>query len=210
MPYNLSIPGWMPESELIIIEQLASTIPPQGEMVEVGSFCGRSSWCWARSVPEDVKVYCIDIWDPAAHPFTPPARIGAESEPPASDFGHVADIRLASGSLQNFLNYTSDCPNIVPMRGASPGDFADWPQESLDLIFLDGVHHNPGFREDLNFWYWRLKPGGTLCGHDCARTHPDVLWTVHDFCKDLQLRFLVQERIWILQRPPVRPLSSLL
>jgi SAM-dependent methyltransferase len=122
----------------------------------------------------------------------------------------VADIRLASGSLQNFLNYTSDCPNIVPMRGASPGDFADWPQESLDLIFLDGVHHNPGFREDLNFWYWRLKPGGTLCGHDCARTHPDVLWTVHDFCKDLQLRFLVQERIWILQRPPVRPLSSLL
>jgi hypothetical protein len=210
MPYKLSIPGWMPESELRILEQLAKAVPPGGEMVEVGPFCGRSSWCWSHSVGAGARVNCIDIWNPAEHPFSPPAEINsAESSQLPTDFGRAASRQQTAGTLENFRSFTQDCPNIVPIRGRSPTDFEDWPVESLDLVFLDGLHHNPGFAADLNFWYWRLVPGGIFCGDDCARTHPDVLWSVHDFCKDLSLMFVVTGRIWIVQRPPARTVSEL-
>jgi hypothetical protein len=113
------------------------------------------------------------------------------------------------GTLENFQFYTKDCTNITTRQGASPYDFKDW-SEPLDLVFLDGVHHNPVFWHDLNFWFWHLKPGGICCGDDFARTHPDVVWGVHDFAKTHGLTFFVQGRIWMMPRPPHKPLISAL
>src|SRR3954468_1851447 len=130
MPYNLKIPGWMPETKLKALEEIAHTSPRKGVMVEVGPFCGRSSWCWAKSADPSVTVYCLDIWNPAEHPYHPPAEVG-KPETINTDFGNVDNIEQAVGSLENFRRYTSDCPNIVPIRGASPYDFTSW-YEPLD------------------------------------------------------------------------------
>ena len=40
-----------------------------------------------------------------------------------------------------------------------------------------------------------------LCGDDCARTHPDVLWTGDDFCKERSIPFMVERRVWMIRRP---------
>ena len=202
MPYNLDIPGWMPEAELKILERLALTIPAGGAMVEVGPFCGRSSWCWSKTVEPTVSVTCIDIWDPVEHPFSPPAKT-EEDAVVDEDFGKTSRHQGAWGTRENFDHYTSDCHNITAMKGHSPDDFRDWPQDSLDLVFLDGLHHNPGFHADVTHWFWRVKPGGILCGDDCARTHPDVLWTIDDFCKELSIPFTVERRIWMIRRPAI-------
>lgn len=199
MPYNLAIPGWMPEEELQVLERLAFTIPPGGRMLEVGPFAGRSSWCWSKSVAQGVKIACVDIWDPQEHPYSPPASEG--DEPVKPDFGYRDADAPPWGTQAMFEYYTRDCDNIVPIRARSPDDFSRWPENSLDLVFLDGVHHNPVFNNDLRHWYARVKRGGVLCGDDCARTHPDVLWTVDDFCKEQGIAFAVEHRIWMLQRP---------
>lgn len=195
--YNLDIPGWMPEAELKILEQLAQQIPEHGKAVEVGPFCGRSSWCFSKTMPASASLTCIDIWDPAEHPFTPPSR----TDQADSDFGVSSTIQGTSGTLENFLYNTRDCHNIIAARGRSPDDFMNWPEASLDFVFLDGLHHNPGFIRDLHHWYYRLKPGGLICGDDCARTHPDVLWSVYDFSLERNLKFNVERRIWSLKRP---------
>ncbi|MCB2065381.1 MAG: class I SAM-dependent methyltransferase [Erythrobacter sp.] len=199
MPYNLAIPGWMPEAELQVLERLARTIPAGGAMLEVGPFAGRSSWCWSKSVAPGVRVTCVDIWNPREHPFSPPASRGEEAVKP--DFGYLDAGAPGWGTQELFAWYTRDCDNITALRGRSPDDFRAWPADSLDLVFLDGVHHNPVFNADLRHWYRRVKPGGILCGDDCARSHPDVLWTVHDFCKQEGIPFSVERRIWMLQRP---------
>ena len=206
MPYNLNIPGWMPEAELKIIEALAQTIPRNGVMVEIGPFCGRSSWCWSRSADPGATIHCLDIWNPSEHPYTPPAAIGLDNTTNA-DFGVAMDVEQSVGSLENFQYFTRDCHNIVPHQGASPDDFQHW-EVPLDLVFLDGVHHNPIFWKDLNFWFWKLKPGGLCCGDDFARTHPDVVWGVQDFAKTHGLTFLVQGRIWMMPRPPHEPIPA--
>jgi predicted O-methyltransferase YrrM len=200
MPYNLDIPGWMPEPELRILERLARTIPAGGSMVEVGPFCGRSSWCWSKTVAAGVSITCIDIWDPVEHPFSPPAKTG-EAAVSGEDFGKTDRDRGNWGTKENFDFYTRGCDNITAVRGRSPEDFGDWPLASLDLVFLDGLHHNPGFHADVAHWYPRVKPGGILCGDDCARTHPDVLWTVDDFCKERGVAFTVERRIWMTRKP---------
>jgi len=199
MPYNLNIPGWMPEHELRVIEDLAGRVAPRGNIVEVGSFCGRSSWCWAKSVDPSVTVHCLDIWDPKEHPYTPPSLADADTD--LGRFGAAKDWREAEGSLENFTRYTADCPNIVARRGHSPDDFWQWPFTSADLVFLDGVHHNPIFQKDLWFWWERLKPGGIFCGDDYARTHPDVIFTVRDFTMHHGLSLVVKGRLWITQKP---------
>jgi Methyltransferase domain len=200
MPYNLDIPGWMPEPELKILERLARTIPAGGAMVEVGPFCGRSTWCWSKSVAPDVSITCIDIWDPAEHPYSPPAKTDAGAMS-GEDFGRTERERGTWGTRENFDHYTRDCANITAVKGRSPDDFLGWPMDSLDLVFLDGVHHNPVFHADVTHWYPRVRPGGILCGDDCARTHPDVLWTVDDLCKAWGIPFTVERRIWMLRRP---------
>jgi hypothetical protein len=206
MPYNLRIPGWMPEDELRIIEQVARTIPRYGKMVEVGPFCGRSSWCWAKSADPTVTVFCLDIWNPAEHPYHPPAVIGAQDTTNA-DFGVADSLEQVVGTIENFRHFTRDCGNIVAIQGASPYAFQSWNQP-LDLVFLDGVHHNPIFWDDLNFWFWKLKPGGLCCGDDFARTHPDTVWSVQDFAKNHGLTFFVQGRLWFIPRPPHRNVFS--
>jgi predicted O-methyltransferase YrrM len=199
MPYNLSIPGWMPEYELRVIEDLAQRVRPNGAIVEVGPFCGRSSWCWAQSAHPSVRVMCLDIWDPGQHPFHPP--VAGQTDSDAKLFGTAANPEDALGTLENFRRNTADCPNITPLRGASPDSFLDWPQESVDLVFLDGLHHNPGFHRDLWFWWDRLMPGGIYCGDDYARTHPDVIYTLRDMAVHLGLDIAVKGRIWITQKP---------
>ena len=190
------------KKELKLIEQLAVTIPKNGKMLEVGSFVGRSSWCWARSVDPSVIVYCLDIWNPSEHPYHPPAIIGGQGSL-GTDFGAAAELDHVVGTLENFRRNTDDCPNIRAIRGASPIDFGNW-WKPLDLVFLDGVHHNPIFWEDLNFWSWQLKPGGILCGDDAARTHPDVARSIQDFAKNHDLTYFVIGQTWIIPRPPHR------
>lgn len=192
MPYDLAIPGWMPEAELQTIEAIARCVPVSTSIVEVGSFCGRSSYCWARSVLPSVVVNCVDMWNPQAHPYTPPAR---RQQPPGDDYGVAESDYSAVGSIENFRMYTAACHNIITHQGRSPQGFSNWRRKFI-VVFLDATHHNPDFRDDLLFWHRWLMPNGLLCGDDCARTHPDVLWTVHDFCKEMGRTFVVKGRIW--------------
>ena len=60
--YDLTIEGHMMESELRQIEKWASSVPENGVIVEVGSYLGRSSVCWAMSCKPSVTVYCVDTF----------------------------------------------------------------------------------------------------------------------------------------------------
>jgi predicted O-methyltransferase YrrM len=188
--YDLAIPGWMNEHDLKSIERLAARIPEHGQMVEVGSFCGRSAWAWAKSVPATVSVHCIDRWNGA--------KIGQDHldrlDPPHPGVTHYV--------LRNFQSFTEDCPNVRSYQGESTTVLALWPAESCDLIFLDGDHWNPTFHDDLHEAWRLLKPGGIVCGHDFSVDYPDVIKETKDLCAtyDRPLRFgLHDSLIWIIE-----------
>jgi predicted O-methyltransferase YrrM len=189
MPYDLAIPGWMTENDLKTIERLAAQVPDHGQMIEVGSFCGRSACAWAKSAPT-VTVHCVDRWNGGPIGQTHLDRLDA----PHSDVTHYA--------LRHFQAFTHDCPNVRHYRGESATILAQWPTASYDLVFLDGDHWNPTFRHDLHEAWRLLKPGGMVCGHDFAVEFPDVITTTKNLCTtyDRPMRFgLPGSIIWIIE-----------
>lgn len=147
---NTAVPGEISLEELQAIEAVAKLVPPNGVIVEVGSYLGRSSWHWAKNVDPTVTVYCCDPWD-----------------------------GYRGSSLEKFRENTADCPNVVAMQGYSPGDFQDWDKQ-IDLYFEDAVHKNPILKKNLDFWGGFLGPNGILCGHDFAEKFPDVMSEASD------------------------------
>lgn len=62
MNINLDIPGWMTPEELAIIAKIAELTPNNSLIIELGSYCGRSSWAWQFNMPQSVKLDLVDVW----------------------------------------------------------------------------------------------------------------------------------------------------
>jgi hypothetical protein len=158
MPYNKEIKGWMTEPELQLLERWAQELPPNANIIEVGSYHGRSAYCFAASAPT-ATVYCYDLWDNYVEPENPvfPLQVRLDLGFPLP--GSV-------NSLNNFKNNVKDLKNIRAIRVFS-ADEIDWPnEESVDLFFLDSAHTNPADWEYIQFWLPRIKKGAYISGHD--------------------------------------------
>jgi len=60
--------------------------------------------------------------------------------------------------------------------------------ESLDAIFIDADHSYNAVKEDLNFWWKKLRKGGHLLGDDYNSCHPGTTKAVDEFAKNNNLK----------------------
>lgn len=70
---------------------------------------------------------------------------------------NIHDRFRAEGTLVEFINKTSV---------EASKHFED---NSLDFAYLDGDHSYQGIKDDLEFWYPKVKIGGVICGHDFGK-----------------------------------------
>jgi SAM-dependent methyltransferase len=152
--------GWANDSQLAMIEHWAKEVPENGVIVEIGSFAGRSAWHWAKAAHPSVTVYAVDSWDPTIYRNYQNRRNSLR--------GDRIDKEIVECTYEDFCKNTYDCPNIIGVKARSP-DLPDHILNKLtnvDLIYIDDSHVNPGFEDNLQFWYKRLKPKGVFCGDD--------------------------------------------
>lgn len=69
------------------------------------------------------------------------------------------------------------------------GDSADigknWDLGQIDLLFVDGDHHEIGIEADIRSWFPHLRIGGIILFHDYGKTEwPDVKVVVDDLMKN--------------------------
>jgi hypothetical protein len=193
MPYDLTVPGWMKESDLQAIERIAQGLPEAGVAVEIGSFLGRSAVAWAQSAPT-ATLHCIDVWSEPGW-----------FEDPGGAPAPAGDLSRYTGSYEGtFRAVTGPYPNVIVHQGRStdPWDIAD-----VDLVFVDGDHSFAAVRADLEYWSSRLQAGGLLCGHDFS-SHPSLIGVtqaVMDFAlqRNLSLFSPGGTTIWLLLGDPV-------
>lgn len=162
MPYDLNIPGHMTEEELTQIEYLATLVPENGAIVEIGSLYGRSAVAWAQSCRPSVTVYCVD------------------------SFYDILVNDPGRNFFDEFLKHTQHIPNIIPIRAISPYIFeTKLPDIQFDLVFLDAIHTNPYDIDNIRYFLPKIKSGGILCGHDYLPCWPDVMQNVHTLEEEL-------------------------
>ena len=68
--------------------------------------------------------------------------------------------------------------------------------ESLDFVFIDGLHDYESVKNDISYWYPKVKVGGIISGHDyCAGW--GVMPAVDEWCTSNNYKIEVDGVCWI-------------
>lgn len=134
---------------------IASNFESGATFVEVGVWFGKSIVYLAQKIKEldkDIKIYAVDTWE------------GTKNESMLMDI-----VKQFNGNIyQEFLNNIKDCnvSTIIPIVKESKEAAKDFPDNSLDFVFLDADHSYEAVIGDINTWYPKIKNGGIISGHD--------------------------------------------
>lgn len=146
------VEGWMTDGQAQRLWEGASRVAPGGQIVEIGSFRGRSTIILASAAAETVALTAIDPHgggDRGPHEYDPDARRG--------DADHEAfHANLRAAGVDERVRH---------VRGRSADALGEVPGQ-IDLLYIDGAHRYRFARPDIEHWGARVAPGGTMLIHD--------------------------------------------
>jgi predicted O-methyltransferase YrrM len=146
------VEGWMTPGQARKLWDCASAVRTGGQIVEIGSFRGRSTIVLARAIGPAVRLVAID---PHAGNDRGPQEIEGFEEHAAADFDVFHDNLQQAGVSEK----------VRHLRKFSSEAMADVPDE-IDLLYIDGAHRFRPALDDIRQWSARIAPGGTLLIHD--------------------------------------------
>lgn len=130
-------------------------------------------------------------------------------------FGHFSEHLLMFSDLE-ILYGLDNCPQWDAVKdleqrfaprykfidGYSPTYSENFPNEYFDFIYIDAGHTYKRCKWDINYWWWKLKPGGLICGDDYLPCYPPnnlhpyegefrVIDAVQEFCQQRGIYYYV-------------------
>lgn len=158
----LATKGFMPEAEgdalYVMAHQACEAVPGQ-PMVEIGSYCGRSTvWLGAVAAAHGVLLHAVD-------------HHGGSEENQSGWQWHDPEVVDAGGRINTlpFFRTTMHTAGLESSVRECVGDShvigAAW-QTPLALCFIDGGHGREVARGDFHAWHRHVAVGGLLAIHD--------------------------------------------
>jgi predicted O-methyltransferase YrrM len=154
--------GWLTTQEARLLFDLAAAAAPFGRIVELGSYCGRSTSVLAAGLhlvqPEE-RLVAVDTF-----------RGSPENQPDREAFHQ--ELRVADGSGVD--SYPQFCRNLIRVnlldsvqveRRTTAEAAAEW-REPVALLFVDADHAYDSVRGDLDGWLPHLVGQGVVVLHD--------------------------------------------
>ncbi|MGE0761007.1 MAG: class I SAM-dependent methyltransferase [Pirellulaceae bacterium] len=156
------IPGWFDLAKAIAVQQRVKRLPPGAKVVELGSYQGRSSIAIAAVLPPGAVLHCVDHFQGSAEHHAMQLDVTQLFD---AFCRHVREFGVA---------------DRIRVLKESTTEAADrFPAASCDLILLDASHDFESVCADLDAWYPKLRPGGTLFCDDFDPRWPGVQRAVH-------------------------------
>jgi hypothetical protein len=146
------VEGWMTDAQARRLWMAAQRVGPAGQIVEIGSFRGRSTIVLATAAAPAVAVVAIDPHgggDRGPNEYDPDARLGDDDH----DAFHANLDRAGVGRRVRHVRKPS-----AQARHDVEGE--------LDLLYVDGAHRYRFAKPDIERWGARVRPGGTMLIHD--------------------------------------------
>jgi hypothetical protein len=143
-------------SEVAILAQAASSVPPGSEIIEIGTFDGRTALNLAVNAPDGVAIATLDL--PANQPTAFPIE--------ASERQYVEKPSSGDRLRSCHPRWRGAASRVVQLFGDSAT--YDWSPHfgRAGLVFVDGSHIYDYAREDSETAMRLLRPGGVVLWHD--------------------------------------------
>ncbi len=162
-----TIQGWLfdEEAELLIgaAELALRELPAPHVIVEVGSFCGRSTIVLARTVKAlstRARVYAID--------------------PHQGEIGTADAVEHAGSTFEEFtanVNRFGVTDVVQPIRSLS---YETAWKRPISLLFIDGLHDYDNVARDFRHFEPWLVDGALIAFHDYTDRYPGVVAFVEE------------------------------
>jgi hypothetical protein len=151
--YPADVAGWLSPTEGLALSELAR----DKDVLEIGSYCGKSTICLAQHAK---SVTAVDPFDGRG---TPSERNTYDEFSANLEKYRVAD-------------------KVSAIRGTI-GEVAHQLGE-FDLVFIDGAHDYQGVKDDIADALSVLRADGVLAFHDYGSNHPGVVSAVEELIAD--------------------------
>lgn len=143
------IEGFLSNSEAYFLYTEAFECRKKATIVEVGSYCGKSTVCLALGLKDsnnnEAKVYAID-------PF------GGSSEHGSISTYETFKKNIREKAVEEF---------IVPFKGSSADANKAWDiTKNIDFLWIDGGHEYEYVHEDITLWLKLVLIEGHIALHD--------------------------------------------
>ena len=146
------VEGWMTDDQARRLWDAARAVPPGGQIVEIGSFRGRSAIVLARAADPSARVVAID------------PHAGNDRGPQEIE-GYAGEAQADHDAFLANLDSAGVRDRITHVRQPSAAAHAD-VDGPVDLLYIDGAHRYAPARDDIRDWGARVAPGGAMLIHD--------------------------------------------
>jgi hypothetical protein len=163
--------------------------------VEVGVWQGQTSRWLLAALPR-LTLHMVDPWQEGDPAGTWRQHGDSMSKQPQSHHDKNLEICREIATLFN--------PRAVLHRLFSVEAAALFPDESQEVVFIDGAHDYANVAGDIAAWHKKVKPGGWLAGHDYKETgrYEGVARAVKEFSAAKNLPYQVMPgKVWAFRYP---------
>ena len=141
--------------------------------IEIGTHRGESAEFLLKTNPNIEKIYCID-------PYEKEFIIDGKS---ASIHFKKAKKRLSKFNAKFILKTSDDAVKL-------------FSKNSIDYIYIDGLHTYEQVKKDIENYFLILKKGGIMSGNDIE--NPQITKALCEFCCKYKQFPIIKDMDWIL------------
>lgn len=167
--------GWPWVGHKCFAYDLLANVKPK-TVVELGTQYGTSLWSFVQAAKDnalDTEFFVVDTWQGDAHS-------GLYGEEVFEKVTAIKRSFYSSGSFKiNFLRKTFN------------EALADFKNNSIDLLHIDGLHSYEAVHHDFEAWLQKMKKDGIILFHDIEVNEGD--FGVHELWRELKEHYVTIE-----------------